>query len=145
VMRVSIEQLPALQAALGEHGRLEVLGSAEGTCTVVVWRNDGTTSPTDAGRLGGRPSSLPLSAWLSPDLGSETTAQGVAAGRAVSDPNLRWLGRRLGHMRSAGSLGTSRRVMVDNDDRDRRIGLFPTGGESAPVGPGSRVLVTGRA
>jgi hypothetical protein len=45
VMRIRIDQLPAVRAAFGRYGELEVLGEAGRTCTVVFWRNNPTDSP----------------------------------------------------------------------------------------------------
>src|SRR3981081_978524 len=49
VMRVGIDQLPALRTAFGRYGELEVLGEAGRTCTVVFWRNN----PTDSSAMFG--------------------------------------------------------------------------------------------
>lgn len=81
VMQVRIDQLPALRAAFGRNGELEVLGSAGRTCTVVFWRNDRIGSPTDR-RLRWRPSSLRPSAIL-PDLGPDEGTDQVPSRKAA--------------------------------------------------------------
>jgi hypothetical protein len=49
VMRIHIDQLPAVRAASGRFGELEVLGEAGRTCIVVFWRNDLIDSPARFG------------------------------------------------------------------------------------------------
>jgi hypothetical protein len=145
VMRVHIEQLPALRAALGEYGKLEVVGTTRHACTVVVWRNDRIGPPTGGGELCRRQSSLPSVAAAFPAVGSEAGAEHVPAGRAAFDidPIRRGLGRRFSRLGAVCRVQSYRRVTIGKENRVLRIGPFPTDGRSWTVGRSGQSLVAG--
>jgi len=123
LMRVRIDQLPALRAAFGRYGELEVLGGAGCTCTVVFWNGDHTGSPTD-GRLRRRPRSLPLTA-IFPDLGPDAGTEPVPSGHAAfrTDPNRRWPGKMFSRLGVIGGLQPYGALMVEN--ANHKLGSEP--------------------
>jgi hypothetical protein len=147
VMRVRTEQLPALRAALSEYGKLEVVGTTQRSCTLVVWRNEQMGAPTDRGGSRRGPYSLRPDTAIVLGTGPEVDTEQVPAVRAAFaiDPNRPWLGRRFGRFGAAGGVQPYPRVTTDREDRELRMGPFPTDGLSWTVGPTRRSLVAGVA